>query len=63
MPGIIPHKHCIICGKAVEAGRTYCSSDCEEEMKRNQRRQRNFMIFMMILFFGLLFLIFMVPTR
>jgi predicted nucleic acid-binding Zn ribbon protein len=63
MPGIVPHKHCIVCGKAVEPDKVYCSSSCEEDMKRGQRKQRNFMIVMMLVFFGLLFLMFMLPSR
>jgi predicted nucleic acid-binding Zn ribbon protein len=53
----------LVCGKAVEPDQMYCSSQCKDEMKRSQKRQRNFMIFMMLLFFGLLFLLLITPAR
>jgi predicted nucleic acid-binding Zn ribbon protein len=27
--GIVPHKHCLTCGKVVSVSSDYCSPDCE----------------------------------
>ncbi len=53
MPVIPPHRHCIVCGKAVELDKHFCSEECEETYEKERKRQRNFMIMM----FGLLFLL------
>ena len=50
MPAIIPHRHCPVCGKAIEPDKTFCSKECEIEMNRMQKRQRNYMIFLFVLF-------------
>ncbi|HDD36600.1 MAG: DUF2116 family Zn-ribbon domain-containing protein [Archaeoglobaceae archaeon] len=56
MPGIVPHRHCVVCGKAIEADKIYCSEECEEVMAKEKKRQRNFMIFMFAIMIGLLIL-------
>jgi len=53
MPGIIPHRHCVVCGKAIEPEKQVCSSECEEILIKERKRQRNFMILM----FGILILL------
>ena len=59
MPGIIPHRHCIVCGKAIEPDKVFCSDDCEKEYENERKRQRKFTLIMFaMLFFFLLFLIF-----
>ncbi len=57
MPGIVPHRHCIVCGKAIEPDQTFCSDDCKREWEKERKRQRNFTIFMFLLFLGLLFIL------
>lgn len=54
MPGIVPHRHCVVCGKAIEPEETFCSDRCERRYDEERRRQRNFMVFMLLLLFGLL---------
>ena len=54
MPGIVPHRHCIVCGKAIEPDQQFCSEDCEEVFQKERKRQRNFMIFMFLILFLLL---------
>ena len=49
MPGIIPHRHCVVCGKAIEPDMVYCSDECEEAMDKERKKQRNFMILMFAL--------------
>ena len=55
MPGIVPHRHCIVCGKAIEPDKTYCSKECEIEAEKERKRQRNLMLIM----FGSMFLMLM----
>ncbi len=62
-PDVVPHKHCVVCGKAVSPEETYCSAECEEEMIKSRKKQRNFTVALMLLFFVLLFLMFLIPSR
>lgn len=50
MVKVLPHKHCVVCGKAVEPDKSYCSDKCEDQLKKDQKRQR--MFFLML--FGIL---------
>ncbi len=59
MPGIVPHRHCIVCGKAIEPDKTFCSDECEEAWNKERKRQRNFTIFMFLMLFGFLLLMFL----
>ncbi len=61
MPGIVPHRHCIVCGKAIEPDKTFCSDECKREWDKERKRQRNFTIFMFVMFV-LLFLFLMMTT-
>ncbi len=58
MPGIVPHRHCIVCGKAIEPDKTFCSDECKEVWEREKKRQRYFSFLMLALLFILMFLIF-----
>lgn len=60
---VVPHKHCVVCGKTVGPEESYCSTECEEEMIKSRKKQRNFSLAMMALFFVLLFLMFLVSGR
>lgn len=60
---VVPHKHCVVCGKAIGPEEAYCSVECEKEMIKSRKKQRNFTIAMMALFFALLFLMFLIPNR
>ncbi len=57
MPGIVPHRHCPVCGKAIEPDKVFCSDECEQIMARERKRQRNFMIVMFAVLTALLILI------
>ncbi len=57
MPGIVPHRHCVVCGKAIEPDQHVCSEECEETLQKERKRQRNFMIFMFLMLFLLLVII------
>ena len=48
------HKHCVVCGKAVEPDKFICSPACESVLKRSQKqaaRMRYFMMGTLIVFF------------
>jgi len=58
MPGIVPHRHCLVCGKAIEPDQNFCSDECKKVWDKEKKRQRNFSLIMLALLFILLFLIF-----
>ncbi|MFO7966618.1 MAG: DUF2116 family Zn-ribbon domain-containing protein [Archaeoglobaceae archaeon] len=60
---VVPHKHCVVCGKAIGSEEIYCSTECEKEMIKSRKKQRNFTVAMMALFFALLLLMFLIPNR
>lgn len=55
------HKHCIVCGKAISLDRFFCSQECEDRFKRQQRRMSRMRLYMMLIFFALLMLILLLP--
>jgi predicted nucleic acid-binding Zn ribbon protein len=59
MPVIIPHRHCVICGKAIEADKVTCSDKCQQSLEKERKRQRNYMLLMMGGFIALLILLLM----
>ncbi|RLI84441.1 DUF2116 family Zn-ribbon domain-containing protein [Archaeoglobales archaeon] len=64
MPGIVPHRHCVICGKAIEPDEITCSEECQRTLEKERKKQRNFMIFMMGGFLILIILLFLFsPSR
>ncbi len=63
MPGIVPHRHCIVCGKAIEPDQTFCSDECKKAWDKERKRQRNFTIFMFLIFLGLLFILMLSTPR
>ena len=62
MPGIVPHRHCIVCGKAIEPEERFCSKECKEQFDRDQKRQRNFLIAMFAILILMTFFM-MLSTR
>ena len=40
MAGTAPHKHCVVCGNAVEPDANFCDELCESKFKSAQRRQQ-----------------------
>ncbi|MEM2924655.1 MAG: DUF2116 family Zn-ribbon domain-containing protein [Methanocellales archaeon] len=49
MVKVTPHKHCIVCGKAVDPESLYCSEECKNEFNRTQRRQKIFFVGFLLL--------------
>ncbi|MCD6383492.1 MAG: DUF2116 family Zn-ribbon domain-containing protein [Thermoplasmata archaeon] len=46
---IPPHKHCIVCGKAIPEDERFCSEECEAAFKRMQRAKILNFVYMFIL--------------
>ena len=63
MPGIIPHRHCVICGKAIEPDQVTCSEECQQTLEKERKKQRNFMLLMMGGFLVLILLLFMFSPK
>ncbi|WP_457548743.1 DUF2116 family Zn-ribbon domain-containing protein [Archaeoglobus sp.] len=63
MPGIVPHRHCIVCGKAIEPDQTFCSDECKQIWEKERRRQRYFTLFMFVLLFLFLFMMIISAPR
>ncbi|AGK61667.1 Uncharacterized protein containing a Zn-ribbon [Archaeoglobus sulfaticallidus PM70-1] len=63
MPGIIPHRHCVICGKAIEPEEITCSDECEETLQKEKKRQRNSMILMLVAFLALIIMLFVFAPK
>jgi predicted nucleic acid-binding Zn ribbon protein len=40
MAGIASHKHCVVCGNAIDASESFCDELCESKYKSAQRRQQ-----------------------
>jgi len=54
---IVPHRHCVVCGKAIEADKFVCSEDCQDRLNKERKRQRNFTIFMFAMLLILLIIL------
>ncbi|RZN65045.1 MAG: DUF2116 family Zn-ribbon domain-containing protein [Candidatus Methanoliparum thermophilum] len=39
MVKVTPHKHCIVCGKAVEPEEVFCSEECKQKYESARKRQ------------------------
>ncbi len=63
MPTLIPHRHCIVCGKAIEPEKSFCGDKCEKKYKDERKRQRNFTIFMFLLLIALIVMIFLTTPK
>jgi len=54
------HKHCVVCGRAIEQDKFICSPACEEVMKRSQKqaaRSRFIMLGMFVALFVVLMVV------
>ena len=51
------HKHCIVCGKAVPPEKFFCSQECEDRLKLQQKRMSRMRLYTMLMFFALFMLI------
>jgi predicted nucleic acid-binding Zn ribbon protein len=43
---IVQHKHCPPCGKAMSAGKEFCSSECEEQHQQRQKERKKTLYYM-----------------
>ena len=37
---VYPHKHCPICNRMVDPGEDYCSEECQEAVKKRDKRSK-----------------------
>ncbi|MCS7118719.1 MAG: DUF2116 family Zn-ribbon domain-containing protein [Archaeoglobaceae archaeon] len=51
---LVPHRHCVICGKAIEVDKFVCGEECQTRLERERKKQRNFTIFMFAMLLVLL---------
>ena len=58
MAGIVPHKHCIICGNAIGGDENFCDEVCELKYKSAQRRQQ----ILLVIFIAIMGLILVLPA-
>ena len=47
------HRHCIVCGKAIESDKFFCSPPCEDIFKKQQKRMARTRLIMMAVFIAL----------
>lgn len=57
MAGIVPHKHCIVCGNAIGGDENFCDEVCESKYKSAQKRQQ----ILFVVFVGIMALILILP--
>jgi len=53
---VIPHKHCVVCGRATPESQEFCSSKCKEEYAKRERRYKtttriSYLLFIVLLLF------------
>jgi predicted nucleic acid-binding Zn ribbon protein len=51
------HKHCVVCGKAVSPDKLFCSQECEERLKQQQKRMARMRLYMILMMTALFLLI------
>jgi len=51
------HKHCVVCGKAVPADKLFCSQECEDRLKLQQKRMSRMRLYTMLMMAGLFLLL------
>jgi len=47
---VADHKHCIMCGQAVDPDKSICGPACDELMKQQQKKARRSRMMTMIIF-------------
>jgi predicted nucleic acid-binding Zn ribbon protein len=57
MAGIVPHKHCFVCGNAIGGDENFCDELCESKYKSAQKRQQ----ILFVVFVGIMALILILP--
>jgi len=62
MAKVAPHKHCLVCGKAVDEDLLYCSDQCEKDFSSSQKKQKIFFVgFLVLMALLLLWSLFTAP--
>ncbi len=47
------HRHCIVCGKAIESDKFFCSPSCEDIFKKQQKRMARTRLITMAIFIAI----------
>ncbi len=56
------HKHCVVCGKATESDKFFCSPSCEEIFKKQQKRMARSRMLMLAFFIAMFVVIMVIST-
>ncbi|MCI4460624.1 MAG: DUF2116 family Zn-ribbon domain-containing protein [Thaumarchaeota archaeon] len=57
-----PHTHCKVCGRPIPLGQVYCSRECAEKDRREQRRSMTmFAVYMGVV--AIIFIVMMLLTQ
>jgi|YelNatPaOPRAMG01_1025707.scaffolds.fasta_scaffold10290_9 predicted nucleic acid-binding Zn ribbon protein len=56
------HRHCLMCGKAVEKEKLFCCPSCEELFRKQQERMRKARLLSLSLLLFLLFLVLLLSS-
>ncbi len=51
------HRHCIVCGKAIEQDKFFCSPSCEDVFKKQQKRMSRSRLIMIAIFVAIFVMI------
>jgi len=53
----VKHRHCVICSTPIAMDREFCSSMCEDQFKRSERKRKYTFIVVLLMFPVLFFLL------
>jgi predicted nucleic acid-binding Zn ribbon protein len=57
------HRHCIVCATPIGIEREFCSSNCEDEFKKAERKRKYMMIVPILLIFPLFLVLILLGHR
>ncbi|MCK4310562.1 MAG: DUF2116 family Zn-ribbon domain-containing protein [Methanomicrobia archaeon] len=43
-----PHKHCVVCGKAIPTDKTFCAEKCERYYEKKMKSQKRHFYLLMV---------------
>ncbi|MFQ6129869.1 MAG: DUF2116 family Zn-ribbon domain-containing protein [Candidatus Hadarchaeaceae archaeon] len=51
------HRHCVVCGRAIELDKFFCSPSCEDIFKKQRKRMVYNRLILMVVFIAIFLLI------